>query len=173
MNDYIIYINKLELIAFFGAFPLFYFLIFSISEIPFIRKHQWLKILPNKIPTISAILSILYLGMKLNQLYIHYENNIPIQFNFHIIFCLQYWALLGLLFLFSPFRSNPILALWHSIPFTFIILIDFVKYFLHIVNVEVVHNEMQIYFIGFISNVIILFLLISYPFLKSKLRTLW
>lgn len=163
--------DKLELIAFFGAYPLFYLLIISISDTTFILKHQWLRSLPGKIPIVSAIVSILYLGMKMHQLYIHYLNSIPIQINFNFIFYLQCWALVGLLFLFSTIRRKPIFSLGHSLPFTFIILIDFVKYFLHIVDVEVVHNEMRLYFMGFLSYVFILLLLMLYPFIKSRMRT--
>jgi len=168
MNNFFIYIDKLELIAFFSAFPLFYFLYISFYTKTFIVKFKWLKVLPEIISLAYATISLLYIGMKSNQLYV--QNTMgPIQFELtSYIFILKFWSIFGLLFFFKFLRTKPLLALAHSSIYFIILLIDFFQYYHHQINVEAFHNEMRLYFISFVAYISISIILILGYFIRLK-----
>ncbi len=169
MNNFFIYIDKLELIAFFSAFPLFYFLYISFYTKPLIVKFKWLKLLPEIISMVYATISFLYIGMKLNQLYVQIAMG-PIQFELtSCIFILKCWSIFGLLFYIKFLRTKPILALAHSSIYFIILLIDFFQYYHHQINIEAFHNEIRLYFISFVAYISISFILISGYFIRLKI----
>ena len=168
MNSFFNYIDKLELIAFFSAFPLFYFLIISFYSKPLILKFKFLKLLPVLVSMTYATMTVLYLGMKLNQWYLQsLISHIQIDY-FTILFFLKLWVVLGLLFFFHFFQTKPILALAHSSIYFLILLIDFFQYYHHQIQAEVFHNEMRLYIIGFFANSILFSILFTLRWMIFK-----
>jgi hypothetical protein len=168
MNNLFTYIDKLELIAFFSAFPLFYFFLIAFYSKPLVMKFKWLKSTPEIISIVYATISLLYVGMKLNQ---WYEQILigPIQYDIYsYIFIVKCWSIFGLIFFFKSLRSKPMLALAHSSIYFIILLIDFFQYYHHQYDIEAFHNEMRLYFIGLLAYLIISFVFFLATYLRFK-----
>ena len=170
MNNFFTYIDKLELIAFFSAFPLFYFLIISFYTKPLTAKFKFLKSIPTLISNTYATMTVLYMGMKLNQLYLQNTfATIQIQY-LTTIFILKCWTVFGFLFFFNFFRTKPLIALAHSSIYFLILFIDFFQYYNRQIDIEVFHNEMRLYIIGFIAYITILSILLIIRLIRLKYR---
>jgi len=74
------------------------------------------------------------------------------------------------LFLFTPFKLKPKWTLLHSLPFTIIVFIDFISFFLKETPIEVIRNEMQLYFMGFFASILLFLLLSSFNYFRSCIR---
>jgi hypothetical protein len=110
------------------------------------------------------------MGMKLNQAYTDF-NGQGISWNYkHINFYLKSWAFLGILFLFRPFNSKSTFLLLHSIAFFIIVAIDFVLFMNHNIEIEVVHNEMRLYFISVCLHLSCILIVALYYSLLPKVK---
>ena len=67
MDDFLVYIEKLELIAFFAAYALVYLFIIILATELKLEKSNWIKKLPSLLPKSYGLVVLLYVGMKLNQ----------------------------------------------------------------------------------------------------------
>lgn len=166
MMDLFVYLEKLELLAFFSAFPLYYFLVIVLAtEYSFQKK--WIVNLPNIIPLVYLIITFLYLGMKVNQIFDVHVFKLDLQ---NTITYFKIWSTLGLLFLIPYFRTKRIWTFFHSIPYTFLIVVDFIHYFKNQILKEVINNEMHLYFISFLLIVVVTLIVsffVNFPFKKS------
>ena len=168
MDDLFFYIAKLELIAFFSAFPMFYFLIKEFNSRQNIEKYEWIGEFSVSIVSVYVVLVLLYIGMILNQVYLQSSLSYP-NFSNSILY-LKCWIFLGILFLFTPFKLKPKWTLLHSLPFTIIVFIDFISFFLKETPIEVIRNEMQLYFMGFFASILLFLLLSSFNYFRSRIR---
>lgn len=166
MNDFFIFLEKLELIAFFGGFPLVYFLVYFIST-DFSFGKNWLIQLPKRLPVAYAFTTLLFVGMKLDQ-WIR-SHGAAIDFRSYL-FYFQAWAFLGLLFFSIFFRRKPHYTLLHSVPFISLLIFDFYTYYKGYLQVEMLHNEMRLYGLGTILNIISV-LIVSSLYLIFKKRS--
>jgi hypothetical protein len=149
MDDLNSYIEKLELVAFFSAFPLIYLIARVIStQLSFNKK--WLLNLYYNISLAYAITTLLYTGMKLNQVYQNHFFAFDF-YNFNTY--LKIWSLLGLLFFIPFFRRKMSWTFIHSLPFLGLIIFDFFAFYKSQTGVEVLHNEMRLYFVSAILNI--------------------
>lgn len=164
MNDFFIYLEKIELIAFYGGFPLFYFVIYFISTELSFRK-AWLKKLPQLLPATYAFSTLLFVGMKIDQ----WIRNHGAHFNFHnYLFYFQAWAFLGLLFFANYFRTKTVWVILHSIPFVALIIFDFIAYYQGHLQVELLHNEMRLYTLSTILMLVSLLFISALHFIFKK-----
>ncbi|OIR05095.1 hypothetical protein GALL_129110 [mine drainage metagenome] len=167
MHDLFEYIGKLELIAFFSAFPLVYYIVFYIaSDIPWIHSPH-IKKLPVYLPRAYALTVTLYCAMKINEyLPVHIST-----FSFDLTspyFYLKGWAFAGLLFWLPGIRTKSKWALVHSIPFILLIVYDFFNYYHHTIETEVLHNEMRLYFVSVLINLVTLLMVALYFGIRRK-----
>ena len=170
MNDFFTYIEKLELVAFFAGYPLVYFFILLLSNTSFI-KYSLREGLIKGLSNAYVIVVFLYIGMKLNHTYNEF-NGQGISWNYnHLNFYLKTWAFLGVLFLFRPFKSKPVLLLLHSLVFFIIVAIDILLFMNHKIQIEVVHNEMRLYFLSVLLHLTCIFSVIIYYLLLPKLKS--
>lgn len=140
-NDLIAYIERLELMAFFSAYPLFYALIRVLStsfRIGFFADGKAARLLP----VTYALCGTLYLGLQMRNMYPDFTAT-------HLsgLFSswLKIWGLLALLFWIPFFQKKPFLSLLHGLVFFFFLLKDL---YLHLVNKtakEIVKNDMKIF----------------------------
>lgn len=142
MFDLLVYLEKLELLAFFSAFPLYYLLVHFITNELSIQK-KWVKAMPNNITLVYAIVTLLYFGMKLNQIFEMHVLNFDMHNYMHYF---KIWALLGLVFFIPFFANKKKWVLFHSFPFIGIILVDFVRFFFNGLSKDAINNEMRLYF---------------------------
>ena len=143
--DLFSYFEKLELIAFFSAFPMFYVLVHFVSNDLNIKK-RWVANMPKTMPLTYAIITLLYLGMKIHQMFEVHSLNLDWG---NMLAYFKIWVVLGLLFFLPYFREKKSWSLLHSLPFTIIILVDFARFYNHQVSQDYIHNEMRLYFTSF------------------------
>lgn len=167
MHDLFDYIEKLELVAFFSAYPMVYYIVIYISsDIKWIRSPR-IKKLPVYLPRAYALTATLYCAMKINEY-------LPVRistFSFDLTslyFYLKGWAFLGLIFWLPGINTKGKWALIHSIPFIVLIAYDFFNYYNHEIKIETVHNEMQLYFVSVLINLITLSIVALYFSIRNK-----
>lgn len=152
MNDLNTYIEKLELVTFFSAFPLVYLLIQFIAT-EFSLNKKWIINLNANITTVYPIISLLYIGMKLNQVYqSHFFAIDWYEYNTY----LKIWSFTAIIFFIPFFKKKKEWTFIHSIPYVLLIVLDIINYYRNQIGVEVIHNEMRLYFISTILNLLIL-----------------
>ncbi len=162
-NNFFAYLQLLELMAFFSAYPLLYAIINVIAGN---SKKEVLKKLPSFQPYAYALVGSLYLGLQLKNLYPDYsiENiSASVQQPF-----LTIWALLCLLFWIPALAKKPVISLLHSFVFFFFLLRDlFSQLFGSTTDKNILRNEMKVYTdslllnLGAFSIIVILSLLFT------------
>ena len=168
MDDFLVYIEKLELIAFFAAYALVYLFIIILATELKLEKSNWIKKLPSLLPKSYGLVVLLYVGMKLNQYY-PLLKNYSLNFNFTTpLFYLKCWAVIGLIFLFNFFKKKPKLAIFHSLVFLLIPVVDFVHFYFNQIGIEIVHNEMRMFFIGILLHLVCIGIVAMYYYFHFK-----
>jgi hypothetical protein len=140
-NSFFAYLQQLELMAFFSAYPLVYSVIYVVAgnsqkELP--RK------LPSLLPYAYALVGTLYLGLQLKNLYPDYSlENIRSTVQQPL---LTLWALLSLLFWIPALAKKPVISLLHSFVFFFFLLKDILlTLFSSDTDKNIIKNEMKVY----------------------------
>lgn len=169
-DDLFVYIDKLEFVAFFSAYPLYYFLLNAFTSDLNQPQFRYLHSLPGLAPRVYAIMALLYVGMKLNQINLQVSMG-PMTVNyFNYIFYLKCWASVGVLFFFKQFKLKSICTLLHSAPFFILLILEFRSFLFNKISADLMHNEMRLYFIGFMANLFITVLLFLLSFVSIRLR---
>jgi hypothetical protein len=144
MDDtFFAYLQRLELMAFFTGYPLFYALIRLLAGNSAI-KNEFRNRLVRCLPIAYALVGTLYLGLQLKNLYPDYSiANLKLAMQHPY---LKIWALLSLLFWISALRKKPALSLLHSLVFFFFLLKDiFDQSYSASADKSVVRNDMKLY----------------------------
>lgn len=141
MGDrFFVYIERLEVMVFFVAYPLLYLIIQTFAGH---SKKEVFKQLPALLPYAYAIVGLLYLGLQLRNLYPDFSiANIVMSTQNPF---LKIWGLLSLLFFLPIFSKKPIFSLLHSLVFLIFLLKDLLFYSLGLADKTVVQNDMGIY----------------------------
>ncbi len=149
-NSFFVYLQQLQLMAFFSGYPLLYAIILF-----FAGKKQPQNNFRNKIvsllPFAYALIGTLYIGFQLKNLSLNYSAA-----NVKQLFMqpwLLIWALLSLLFWLHALSKKKELSLIHSLVFFFFLVKDIV---LQITGSsggrEMLQNDMRIYTVSFFLN---------------------
>lgn len=169
-NSFFAYLQQLELMAFFSAYPLIYTVSFFIAGNPSGTNIFKKRILP-LISYSYAFTGTLYLGLQIRNLYPDYSiESISIAVTHP---WLTGWGLLSLLFWIPALSRRPILSLVHSLVIFFLLAKDL---FLHTVQSSadrnVVKNDMKIYTDSILLNLgsLIAIVIISLLIAKFKSR---
>lgn len=170
-NSFFIYLEKLELMIFFSAYPLMYILIRSIGESGIFKKY--LDSYPSSaslLPLTYALIGILYLGLQLKELYPDYSVE-HIKLSTSQPF-LKIWGLLSIAFLLPVLNKRPLLSLLHSLIFFFFILKDLYGYTFSEISRNTVKNDMHIYtyslFLNLASFIFIIILFLFVRWIKNS-----
>lgn len=167
-DSFISYVQQLEVMAFFSGYPLLYFFIQTIAGKKSERnmfKNNMVSLLPKTYATVA----LLYFGLLLRNLYpdITPEKFVAETDNAFLV----YWGIGAALFWLPLLNKRPILSLFHSLVFFFILLKEMYKVLTGInADKTVLKNEMKVYFdsLLLLGSIYLIFLMIS--FLVTRLR---
>jgi hypothetical protein len=167
-DSFFIYLEQLELLLFFSAYPLIYLFIRAIAETGPAKKI-FKKNISTLLPYAYALVGILYLGFLLKSFYPDYSFS-------HIsastkIPALKIWGLLSILFFIPVFAKKPVYSLLHSLVFLFFILRDLYLYLFKTVDKSVLKNDMNLYSYSILLNIAAFLLVIAIALLYSKLQS--
>ena len=140
-DNFFSYLQQLELMAFFSAYPLLYAIINVFAGN---SNREVLKKLPSILPYAYALVGSLFLGLQLKNLYPDYSfENIRLSVQQPI---LQIWALLSLLFWIPALAKKPVFSLLHSFVFFFFLLRDLLSHlFESATDKNILRNDMKVY----------------------------
>lgn len=160
-NSFFVYLQQLELMAFFSGYPLVYAIITYFggnkrSENTF--KSRIVAVLPFA----YAFIGTLYLGLQLKKLYFNYSSG-NVKLVMHSPY-LMIWALLSILFWIPSISKKRVLSLLHSLVFFFFLLKDIILQFASPADENILKNDMRIYTISLLLNIgaFVLMLLLSF-----------
>lgn len=166
-DSFFLYLDRLELMAFFSGYALTYLFIRSLSD------TRWMKKITTKnitlfLPYAYALVGVLYLGLQLKNLYPHYtwahitaDNPEPY---------LKIWGLLSILFFMPALNKKYILSLLHSLVFFFFLVKDILLHFIQSTEKEVIKNDMKIYTASILINLATFIFIVLVYFLCTKLK---
>ena len=164
-DSFFIYIERLELIAFFSGYPLI-FLAVRVIAAP-LQARGFLKInIASLLPNAYAFVGLLFLGLQLKNLYPDYSfENIKLATADPY---LKTWALLSLLFFIPFFAKKPMSSLLHSLVFFYFVVKDFSRSLFSSVDNNFLQNDMHMYSRSLLINLgafvllVLLYLLVSF-----------
>jgi len=163
-NSFFVYLQQLELMAFFSGYPLVYAVIiyFAGNKRPGANfKNRIVSVLPYA----YAFIGTLYLGLQLKKLYFNYSSG-NIKQMMHLPW-LMIWALLSILFWIPALNKKKELSLLHSIVFFFFLLKDLVLQFTSSADGNILKNDMRVYTISLLLNVGAFVLMLLFSLLAS------
>jgi hypothetical protein len=144
MSDtFLLYIQRLELIAFFAGYPLFYAIVSVVPENRLLKKIFNTKPVA-LLPYSYALIATLYLGLQFKTYYS--AGTFSEQFRLPMIVI---WGLLANLFWIPFLAKKPVISLLHSLIFFFPVVKDIL---LQVTKYEaatdIVRNDMKLYTIS-------------------------
>ncbi|MDB5123570.1 MAG: hypothetical protein JWP94_1699 [Mucilaginibacter sp.] len=173
-NSFFIYIQTLELMAFFAGYPLIYAIVVYIADSRRL-SNSLISRIDSFLPFAYALVGTLFLGFQLKKLYPDYSAaniNQVIQQPWLIG-----WALLSILFWLPWFAGKKILSLIHSfLFFSFLIKDIILQLFTSSRDGNIINNDMKVYaeslFLNLACIAIIVFAYGLVLLLKRRLKRL-
>lgn len=164
-NEFLAYIERLELMAFFAGYPLVYAIVQVISgrAIKTSAVSRWARLLPYG----YALSGTLFFGLLLKELYPDYSVN-HIAGAFQNPF-LKIWGLTVLLFWLPPFSQRPVFSLLHSVVFFFFLLKDIYAQLTSAPGNEIIQNDMKIYTDSLLLNLLSFALIVAFSLLSGRI----
>ena len=166
-DSFFLYLDRLELMAFFSGYALIYLLIRSLGDTGWIKKITT-KNITLFLPYAYALVGILYLGLQLKNLYpdytwAHIAASNPEPY-------LKIWGLLSILFFIPALNKKIILSLLHSLVFFFFLAKDIALHFIQSTEKDVVKNDMNIYTISLLINLAAFIFTVLVYFLYTRVN---
>ncbi|MCZ2458418.1 MAG: hypothetical protein LC128_02235 [Chitinophagales bacterium] len=116
-NDFLQYIDRLVLLAFFSGYPLAYAIVSVLFNDKKIKQLRFPAVVRSFLPYSYALCGTLYLGLVLKDLYPSYSIETFVNFFDHSF--LKIWALFSLLFWIPLFSKKPFireyLNIWQKV----------------------------------------------------------
>jgi hypothetical protein len=148
-DNFFIYLQRLELIAFFSGYPILYAIAVTVAG----EQNQfWKKKLKQALPYGYALTGVLFVGLQLKKLYPDYSME-----HMNEVFqnpWLTVWGILSLLFWFPLFSKKTVLSFIHSLVFFFFVVRDIISNTFSAGQKETLKNDMSIYTNSFVLNCI-------------------
>ena len=168
-DSFLLYMQRLELIAFFTGYPFLYaFIIFITSSSPF--KQSFKDRMTASLSTSYALIGTLYLGFLAKKLY-HTHSPESIKLLSEQLY-LPIWGILSVLFWVPSLSKKKQLCLFHSLVFIFLIVIDFINQLLGWnTNIDILKNDMRLYTVSLLLNItafVVVFLISFLTTFKNK-----
>jgi hypothetical protein len=149
-DNFFTYLQRLEMIAFFSGYPLFYAVILSVAGKKQARNDYKDKAV-SLLPYTYALVATLYLGFQLKNLYPDYSiENIQLAMGQPF---LETWALLALLFWIPAIAKKPVFSLLHSLVFFLFLIKDLIVHSSSGGDPHVIKNYMKVYTDSLLVNV--------------------
>lgn len=163
------YLDQLELLVFFSAYPLLYAIITAV----FGNRQTKSKLkIPALLPYGYALTGIFYLGLQLKNLYPDYS----FEYLRQAITPLKFLALTSLLFWLPVLSRRPFISLLHSLIFFFLLVKDlFLHALLREIDKETIRNDMKVFTVSLLLNAASLIIILTFNYLlifrnKNKRR---
>jgi hypothetical protein len=164
-NNFYVYVQQLEMLAFFSGYPLIYFLIRFLTH-NVALKNGWEARIVSILPFAYALTGTLYLGLQIINLYPDYTID-NIKHRFHQPY-LNIWAVLSILFWIPAISKKQVLSILHSLVFFFLVLRDlFSQLAWFSQNRDIVKNDMRMYTVSIFLNLAAVTVLVLLSFLLS------
>ena len=148
-NNFLAYLQQLELLAFFSGYPLLYTVILFFAGNKQ-SKNTFKSRMVSVLPFGYALTGTLYLGLQLKNIYLNYSSANPGQMLLHPY--LMIWGLLSILFWIPALSKKIELTLLHSLVFFFFFLRDIILQFGSSADENILRNDMRIYTISLLLN---------------------
>lgn len=168
-DDFLAYLERVEMMAFFCGYPLLYAIVNVLGE-----SKRTVAAIKRKLafllPFAYAMAGTLYFGLFLKNLY----PNLSIESIRSTLqgSYLKIWALSALLFWIPALSKKPVFSLLHSLVFFFFVTKDLFLHLSQSTDKSTVRNDMNIYTLSFIINLasLVFILLIYYliTFIRKK-----
>jgi len=162
-DNFLVYIQHLELIAFFSGYPLIYAVVFFFARNNRL-KNSFKQRVASLLPFSYALIGTLYIGLQLKKIYPDYffENmQLSVQQLYLVI-----WGLVSILFWIPSLAKKKVLSLIHSLVFFFFLAKDlFLQSFASNFDDNIVNNDMKIYTLSLLLNLTSLSLMVLLSFL--------
>ncbi len=151
-NNFLAYIQRLELMAFFSAYSLLYAVIVLLTAS--VKKHRNIVIekLDSLLPFAYALIGTLYLGLQIKNLYLLGAPGYfrQLMLDPYLIF----WGLLSLVFWIPAISKRKQISLLHSLVFFFFLMKDvFFQSFGSSADREMFNNDMRVFTISLLMNI--------------------
>jgi hypothetical protein len=148
-NSFFVYLQQLELMAFFSGYPLVYAIIIYFAGNKRSKNNFKIRIV-SVLPYAYALIGTLYLGLQLKKLSFNYSSG-NIKQVMHLPW-LMIWALLSIFFWIPALSKRKVLSLLHSLVFFFFLLKDIILQFASSADGNILKNDMRIYTISLLLN---------------------
>ena len=166
-NDLFGYIDRLESMAFFSAYPLVYSFVLFIVKERFNKSPVLMDRLVRILPLSYALTGVLFLGFLLKNMYPDFSlKNLGGAFQFSF---LKLWGISAILFWLPFLNSRAVVSLLHSFVFFFFLLKDLFGYIFSTTDKNMISNDMKIYTDSLIITIIAYTVVLLIYFLSSKL----
>jgi hypothetical protein len=166
-DDFALYINRLELLAFFSGYPLVYAIIQFIAGARGGKPVAFVKRLMALLPFAYALTGTLFLGMLLKESAADFGAK-QIEQSFHYSF-LRVWGILAVLFWIPALSRKPAYSLLHSLVFFLLLLYGLVMGIGSDSGRDMIRNDMKIYTDSLIINMITLATVATIYFSRKKI----
>lgn len=165
-NSFFAYLQQLEMMAFFSAYPLVYAFINVLTGN---SKKEIIARFPSLLPYAYALVGALYLGLQLKNLYPDYSiEHIKEEIQQPILYI---WALLSILFFIPALAKKPVISLLHSFVFFFFLLKDlFSQMFGSAPDKNILKNEMKVYTDSLLLNLGAFIFVVGLFFLFNRFK---
>ncbi len=151
-NSFLAYIQRLELLAFFSAYPLLYAVVVLLIDSLKKLKNTFIEKLDSPLPFAYALVGTLYVGLQIKNLYLLHTAGYMRQLMFHPF--LTIWGLLSLLFWIPALSKKKVISLLHSLIFFFLLLKDiFYQSFGSSADREMLNNDVRIFTVSLLMNI--------------------
>jgi hypothetical protein len=152
IDSFIAYIERLELMAFFSGYPLIYALAHFMAGTGLAKKNQFSILLLRSLSTGYALIGSLFFLFWIREMSIRSGiRNIDVAFS---LSPLKAWALLAVFFWIPSIAKRPVYSLIHSLVFFFILFKDLLTGIGSGTGIEIIANDMKVYTISLILNLI-------------------
>ena len=167
-NNFLAYLQQLEMVAFFSGYPLLYAVtLFIAGNQPV--KNNFSSRISTLLPFAYALVGTLFLGLQLKNAYPDYS---IVYFKETILQpYLLIWGLLSILFWIPALSKKTVISLIHSLVFFLLVIRNvFLQSAASSVDKNMARNNMKIYTVSLLLNfgTFVFILLLSFLFGKYK-----
>lgn len=141
-QNFFIYLEQLELLAFFSGYPLLFLLVYTLANGKqtrglFLRKQHLL------LPFGYAVTGLLFMGLQIKKAITDVQaGNTVFAWQNHSLFI---WGCVTILFFIPWLNKKPWLSFFHSLVFFLLIVKDLFQWFSGTGDQLMLNNDMQLY----------------------------
>jgi hypothetical protein len=165
-ESFLVYLERLELMAFFSGYPLVYALAYFVAGTKRGMRIQLFSRLPRLLPFAYALVGTIFFLLWVRELIIQSGiKNLSPGFNLSL---LKAWALMAVLFWIPALARKSVYSLLHSLVFFSLLFKDIIAGFGSESENNMLTNDMRVYTISLVLNVLCLIITITTGWILMK-----